>query len=58
MEYKNENWVKFWARIEVSWVAPKDTIDEIVQITLKSEEHTIGILKNEWSIFILKTCKL
>ena len=51
MEYKNENWVKFWARIEVSWVAPKDTTDEIVQITLKSEEDTTGILKNKLSIF-------
>ena len=45
--------------IKLSFIAEIDCyFDEIVQISLKSEENTIRIFKNKWSILILKFFKL
>ena len=45
--------------IKLSFIAEIDCyFDEIIQISLKSEENTIRIFKNKWSILILKFFKL
>ena len=43
-EYKNKNWAKFWAQIEVRWVAAKHTTSLQCPYFLEEGESGLNFL--------------